>query len=306
MNNNNRRASDGDDGRFANNRGDDGSEAACVDVSATPPSRRTTRAAAAEDPELAAAVAAGNALADVHNAQQPEQQFVEDDEELDDGESESADEDEGDMPQQTSRRQPRRRRGGASRRITATEPFGVMTVADLATGASSRASFTTARNHWNRFLQDPWLAHQLQNDGLGKHFVGKTYETMDKRRVSFKILNLFATYLYFVKKIPCYETAQRYLSAISTRIHYDVMHSGNSMKKPDTRRIRAGLLKLYVEKAAKESREVRCFCSQLLETTDFQTELTADSIFLNSGLPAPSHFDGRGFALSPDVVCLVS
>jgi hypothetical protein len=95
---------------------------------------------------------------------------------------------------------------------------------EYANGASSRASLGTAVNHFNRFLGE------LSEEALIQYCSGQTlgsryFETMDKTKVTFNLLDRFGGYLTQPHNGAtfAYESASRYLSAVYSRINHDTI-----------------------------------------------------------------------------------
>jgi len=129
--------------------------------------------------------------------------------------------------------------------------FAGMTMADLATGASARDSFDTAKNHWNKMVHSPWLKEQIPK-GQHKKYKGvfdTTYNKMDKRKIDWNLLNLFGTYLFNKASIQKHESAGRYLSAFDSHRKSIIQMKGQAVPFIDTSKIRRGLQKGYAKRA---------------------------------------------------------
>jgi hypothetical protein len=163
--------------------------------------------------------------------------------------------------------------------------FGAST---KATGASANKSFKTARNHFDRFLQ--WLRsckngtpeqHQLV-EALGE---ATTYEEIPKDKISFNLLDFYVTYLMEVKKVPKYETCNRYLAAIFSRTKEECERANKPGPNFDTKRIRRGMVKSYCEKAASDHKSLS---EPHKKATDEDLKAMAALVYLFEGHEGPN------------------
>lgn len=133
-------------------------------------------------------------------------------------------------------------------------------------GASAKRSFETAKQWFNDFLTF-CLTENLPEGGAKNHILAltaaaredsqtPTYDNIDHELVTLQTMDLFAGFLSRFAKT--FETASRYLSAINTGLVDDKNKVNAKMdaEKFDLKKIRAGLYKIYQEKAREKAQEV--------------------------------------------------
>jgi hypothetical protein len=127
-------------------------------------------------------------------------------------------------------------------------------------GAASASSFNTAKNHWDKHFV-PRMKAAPQDTPANKAWlqVGKadTFMNTDPAKVTFFVLDQYAETC--MHTLPKYESAARYLSAIKNKVQ-DLMVQRNPSLGDytiNTKKISAGMLKFYGEKAQKEGKDMK-------------------------------------------------
>ena len=134
--------------------------------------------------------------------------------------------------------------------------------AALTWGPAAELSFKNAVQHFNRFLEQ--MIEEPDGERVALLLFGTespqnvSYEASKKECIDIKLMDHFALYLAktarcsnnFTKKLVC-NTADRYLSAMKTRIERDLMYNAGNTSLPDQKMkiVRTGMMNAFRDHA---------------------------------------------------------
>jgi hypothetical protein len=138
-------------------------------------------------------------------------------------------------------------------------------------GPSSKEAFITAVQHFDRFLAEelanPEDGNEMATDLFGTETpVNPSFATVEKHKINIKLMNRFAKYLAErarwlndENRMLEFQTADRYLSSIKTKIHRDLSYDERNqspLTDAKMKPVRSGMVNIFIGRAIKMHRSL--------------------------------------------------